>query len=220
MSILLDAIKITRALLNDDDGLTWADHLVIPKVAQAWGEMLARFQLNGVPVVKEVTSNPILITAGTVTVVVPADMQYPIKLDEYGVNETKDYAIPMTQQDFIPNLQQENTLRYWCWTGQTLRLLGATVDRNVLLYYISSLVAPKRLNDTLTINQSELWLGPRVAALILASTGNAQQMNIANALAEDNFSTILRANVKRMQNLPVRRRPFSYQMKRRNRFYI
>jgi hypothetical protein len=219
MAILLDAVKITRALLNDDDGLTWADHLVIPKVSLAWRELLAKFQLNGIPVVKE-ESTATLVSALATSITNPTDMQTPIKLSEYGVNETIDNAIPMTQVEFIPTRQQETTLRYWSWQQQQILLLGATVNRNVLIYYIKKLDPPTHLNDKLSIDQAELFIGPRTAAIIAASTGDTARAQGCDNMAAANLSLVIRAQVKNQQNLPVRRRPFSYAVRRRQRFYI
>ena len=86
MSILLDALKMARATLNDDDGLTWTNALMIPKVQQAWGELVAKYQLNGIPVIREETV-PMLVTAGTTTLTLPVDFQTPIKMEEYGIGE-------------------------------------------------------------------------------------------------------------------------------------
>ena len=137
-----------------------------------------------------------------------------------GLARTRSDAVPMTTVDFIPNEDQEITLRYWCWIGQQIQLLGATNDRNVLLYYVKTLVAPTLNTDVLGINQAELFLGPRLAAICYQSLGDERKMQTCDMAANTNLGLILRAQVRQQQNLPVRKRPFSYRFRRNNRYTL
>jgi len=223
MSILHDAFKMTRSLLNDDDGLTWTDALLMPKVTQVWGELIAKMQLNGIPVVKNETL-PIALNPNTTSLIaanlMPTDLERPIWMKEYGINETRDNAVPMTAVDFIPDIIQATTLQYWAWIGQDIQFLGATVARNVLLTYLKLLNAPTKVTDILPVIRSEIFIGPRIAALIHLGLKDTTAAQSENTMAEDNLSKIIRIQVKQLQNLPVRRKPFSYAIRRRQRMYI
>jgi len=221
MATVLDAVKIARGMLNDDDGLTWSDALMMPKVIQAQGEILAKFQINGLPIVKSKTA-AIVVPAFAVSLGanLPTDIDFPIKMDEYMIGETQDNAVPMTSVEFVPNFEQETTLRYWCWINSTIQFLGSTLPHNVILYYIKNLMSLKKLSDILPIPQSEIYLGPRIAAIILQSQKDLAGAQAAQATAETNLSLVVRAQIKNQQNLPVRRKPFSYAIRRRQRMYI
>lgn len=219
MSTVSDALDIARTFVNDDAALTWSDAILMPKVALAHGELLAKLILNGISVVHKVTSPRITVTAGSTDLGnnMPTDIGKIIKMDELAVNDDIANAIPMTKVEFIPNYDKTETLRYWAYIQQKIALLGATTDRQVCLYYEKTVPAPTKLTDVLFFNQSEIFIGPRVAALMLVNTPNFQT---AQGAADANLSLVVRAQVKSGQNLPVRRRPFSWALRARRGNYL
>jgi hypothetical protein len=218
MATVIDAIHIARTLLNDDAGLVWSHAVLMPKIVLAHNEMRSKLILNGIAVTYESTAL-ITIPAGQLNMGMdqPADLINPIKLNEISPGDDISNAIPMERCDFIPDLDQEVTLRYWAWIQQQIVFLGATADRQVQLYYLRDLVAPKNVTDPLVLLQSETYLGARTAALCRPGTPQYVQFS---QIAENSLSSIVRTEVKRSQNLPVRRRPFSWSIKNRRRFTI
>lgn len=215
MSTVSDAFAITRTLLGDDASVSWGDNVFIPKIVMAHNELLTKLVLNGIPVTYEETSLT-TVDAGVTVLTSPTDLITPIKLNELGVNDTIDNAVPMTKTDFIPNLQQTEFLRYWAWVGNVIQLLGSTATRQVQLFYLRNIPAPSSSQDTLFYPLSENYYGCRVAAECVNT--NPQRAAYFNALAATHLSSIVRTEVKRAQNLPVRRMPFSYQLRRMRRW--
>lgn len=222
MSTVQDAFKIARSLLGDDVGLDWTDDKLMPKLVQAHNEMVSKLVLNGFPAIRKDTAQiTVLANALSLGVDQPTDLIKPIKLDEHGVGESVSQSIPMKKVDFIPNYDKSTTLRYWAFNGNTITFLGSTQDRIVHLYYEGGLVPPSKVTDTLAITLSESFLGPRVVALCMSRAvqvgGNRDLFETASQMAEVNLSMVVRTAVKGEQNLPVRRKPFSYGSRRRMR---
>lgn len=219
MSTVVDAFKSARTILGDDVGLKWTDAILFPKIVQAYNEMSSKLILNGFQTLKSETSDVTITTGATgMGVDLPANLVKPIKMDERGVGEPVENTIPMTKCDFIPDIQQSQTLRYWCYRENLIIFLGATQDRIVHLYYEGSLTPPTKVTDTLQVSLSETFLGPRAAAIAVMNTDKSLY-EMANQIAEDNLGKLVRIAVKGDQSLPVRRRPFSYSMRTRRTIY-
>ena len=216
MAQIRDALKITRTLLNDDAALVWHDSVLMPKAVQAHQELLNTVTLNGVPCIWTATTlATIPAFAKNMGANLPLDIIRPIKMDERLVGDVDSNAIPMTKVDFVPNLDITDTLRYWGWIEEQIIFLGANQARQVRLYYDQWIPTPVAVTDNLFFRQSETFLGPRIAAL--CSIG-LPTFDVLNNMADANLSKIIRREVKALQNLPVRKRPFSYAIKARRRF--
>ncbi len=219
MSTVREAFTIARSLLGDDAGVQWTDATLMPKLIQAHGEMVSKLALNGVPSIREM-SVAVTITALATTMGAsqPSSLIKPIKMSEKTPGEDVSRYILMTKHDFLPEVVPSTILRYWSYNEELIQFIGATADRDVKLYYEARLTSPAKITDTLVIPLSETYLGPRIVALCMSRSkqvgGNRDLFESASKMAEENLSMIVRTEVKGEQNLPVRRRPFSYQMKR------
>jgi hypothetical protein len=220
MSQVIDAFKTARTLLDDDLALNWNDPVLMPKLVQAHGEMIAKLILNGQAPVRENTAL-INLTIGALSLGIsqPMDLIKPIKMDEGIIGDDISNQIPMEKVDFFPNLDQEDTLRYWAFNKNLITFMGSTAARQVRLYYIGEPVAPSYVTDTLYIPMSEIFLGPRIAALCVIKKDPALYQ-ACDQIAQDGLSKIVRTYVKGDQNLPVRRRPFSFSVKSRRRYTV
>lgn len=211
MATVNDALVMARSLLLDDAGVNYTDSILMSKLAQAHGELMAKLELNGVPVIREETDRT-TIAAGDDLMVLPNFIVQPNIMYELPVGAPLSQAIAMEKRDTVPLLEQRETLRYWTWIGGEIRFLGATADRDVILKYVRGFPAPTEVTDNLVFKDSEIFLGPRVAAL--ATMGkNSTIFKAAAEMAEANLSLIVRRQVK--SDLPVRRRPFSATLRRR-----
>lgn len=221
MATIQDALNITRTLLNDDAALQWHDQSLMPKIVLAHNELVAKLVLNGVPAIYNTTSPLITVPAGQLNLGadLPTNIQRPIKMNEWIPNDDIANAIPMTKVDFIPNLDQVDTLRYWAWIQQQIVFLGSTANRTVQLDYLGNVVPPTAVTAPLFFSLSETFLGPRAAALVMSGK---PEYDTFNRIAEMNLSSLVRIEVKAAQNLPVRRKPFSHSLRRGTggRFYV
>lgn len=219
MATVATALELARSFLGDDDRVEWSDARLMPKVRQAHGEIIAKAQLNGLQVIQE-ESTPFLVPANTTdfSSLQPVDLVEPIKIEEYGVGETPDQGQFMARKAFIPTWIPTETLRVWAWRENKILFLGATTARNIILYYRKGILAPTQVNDPLPVLGSEIYIGPRVAALAVLGTDRAEKFGPLNQEADDNLSLIIRRMVKSESNLPARRRPFSARYRRGRRY--
>jgi hypothetical protein len=207
-----DALELSRSFFHDNAQLEWTDSVLMPRVRQAHAEIIQKMILNGMQVIKEETTS-LTITAGSTSLGIqqPTDLNEPIDLKEYAMSETSDQAVPMVRRDFIPNWAVGENLRVWAWRENVVNLLPATTDRKVILYYKKGIVAPTQVTDPLSIIGSEIYIGPRVAAL--SALPDKELYAAINSIADTNLSMLVRSMVKSNQQ-PVRRRPFSNRFRR------
>lgn len=208
MATAKDAIQIARSLLNDDLGTRWSDAILLPKLQIAHRELQADLELNSIPVTST-ESIVLTVPAGATNLGVtqPADLIEPLSMMERDVGGSADDFDEMIEVAFIPQLAQDTTLLYWCWQTELIKLLGATTNREVLLRYTRSLTVPATINSDIGFIAGELFLGARIAYL---ASGDER----FDVQAQTNLDKVIRANVKGMQGLVRRRRP--YQDRRRS----
>jgi hypothetical protein len=209
-----DALVIARSLLMDDIGSIWTDAVLFPKVKQAHQELVAKLNLNGIAVQIQTTVR-ITIPIGQLNMGVtgPTDIIRVIEIHELATGDPIENAIRMTKQDFMPYVPQDTTLRYWTYNLEQVQFLGATTSRDIIMHYLRQPAPPIEVNSTLDFDMSEIYIGPRVAALSVA-TKDPNLFSMTNQIAEENLSLLVRTQVKGDQSLPVRRRPFSYMRRR------
>lgn len=213
-----DALDIARSLLCDEAGINWTDIVLFPKVKQAHGELVTKLNLNGIAVqIKVSTRIPLLPGDKDLGANEPSDIIRVINISELAPGDPTNYAVRMTKYDILPSIEQGTTLRYWTYNGEKIQFVGATTPRDVIIEYLRQPTAPIEVNSVLDFAMSEIYIGPRVAALAVFAKDKALYQ-VANQMAEENLSRLVRTQVKGDQSLPVRRRPFSYMRRRGARF--
>lgn len=217
MANLSVALTMARASLNDVGITLWDDTALLPHVTEAHIELQTMLELNGIAVTSK-ESAAVTVNAGVTTIANPADIIEPIELKEKAPTEPTSAFVSMTRQAFIPEADQEDTLRYWAWVGEQILLLGATAQRSVEIYYVKSISIPAAGGSPIGFIWGESYLGPRIAALALGRVGNWTAHDKLTERANKNIDTIVRMNVKGGQSLPTRKRPFMWQFKR-SRFF-
>lgn len=220
MATARDVLDIARDLLNDTAGLTWTDALLMEKLRLACKELAAKLALNDISYeVEEIVD--ITVNAGDTDLGanLPTDLIEPISMKEKGVGEEDAAYVNMAEKDWTPDLAQTDMLRYWVWQRGKIKFLGSTATRVIQLRYTRLMNIPIVSTDILEFPLSEIFLGPRVAALTYG-TKESPQAQAANAVAQENLSTLIRIQVKGSQSLPARRRPFGYRLRRGRRFSI
>lgn len=200
------AIKSARAYLNDVNGITWSDTILMPLLQEAHGEMCQELELNSVGVIKFQTA-PILVASGALNLGTdqPSNIVVPISMMERTPGLDSSSFLPMERTNFVPEDNQQNLLRTWSWIQQTIMFIGATQAREVILRYEGTISTPQTLNDPLGFIFAERFLGPRVAELAHATIG--KENSRLSELAAAALYKLLQTNVKADQR-PVRRRAY------------
>jgi len=208
MATAQDVVDEASVLLGDPDQTKWDFAVLLPLLQKAHRELQVDLNLSGLPVLKEVSA---ILTVPALAVslgaLLPADLIEPVSLGERQ-SGTSDLFNDMIQTTWEPEDVQTTTLRYWSWREENIVFLGATVAVDVKLRYIKGLTAPTSEGSPLGFINAQLFLGPRTAALAAAVAGNLAVAQALNADAEIQKAKVIRYNVKQMQAIPKRRRPY------------
>lgn len=194
-AVQLSVVLITaRTLLNDDAASNWTDAALIPKAQQAHKELQIKLRRAAAPVMKAFAS-PATVSAGTTTFPSPpADLVAPIQLWETTVGGTADTYALMTEADPLPNAIAGTTLKWWAWIDELINFIGASTNRQVLLSYWRALAVPTSNTDSIGFTNGELYLAPRTAALAAGSVGQAEEMKLLTALADNSLTEVILSN--------------------------
>ena len=218
VNVVLDS---ARGHLNDDEQLVWQDPKIFPKFQEAYREMVNIFDLNDIPIIYAVskiltvpanTSDDSNLDLSTVTDY-PTDLLEPIWLKERLPGQRDTDFVDMQQVDFIPQCEiDESQLVFWCWinnagTGFTIMLRGCLQPTEVMIRYKRYLAPPTELSASVIVPGSEVYLSYRTAALCAASTGSSR-FDYLSATANINLDMVVCSQIKALQNLPAKRRPY------------
>jgi hypothetical protein len=213
---LSDVFKQARTLLNDDDATNWPDYRLKTKAIVAFEELEAELIVAGIPIINAVS---VIITVPAQTIDddtldlstvtgYPTDMILPIEMKERQIEDKNWAFVDMVEVDFIPNIDIDVFLHYWCWYQNTIILRGALNPTQVQLRYQRYLPVPHVNTDSLIVPLGQLFIANRVAALAYQSMGNRQMWLDLSATASLNLNRILDMNIKELQDLPAKRRPY------------
>lgn len=214
MAILAsEPIEEAKGLLNDVSGHIYTDTRLIPLLQKAYRELQTKMMLNGLPVLKEVSTSVNVLT-GTVSLGdgtgLPTDFVYPIELEERAQGSAEFFQ-PMSETEWEPSQQQTSYLRVWNWREEEIKFLGATTDREVKIKYMKGLTRITATTTPISINNAVTYLAARcagIAAFVIGENpSRATELNADAGIALQELLTIL---VKRQQGLPVRRRVNRY----------
>jgi hypothetical protein len=227
---LFDVYKQARTLLNDDEAANWSDYKLHTKAVMAFEELEAELIVAGIPIIQSVSqvlnvpgisvpeyhqqpnnqNQPNTTYTFDLSTVpnYPQDMILPIWMKERQVGEQNADFVDMVEVDFIPNIQLDVYLHYWCWQGNTILLRGALNDTQVQLRYQKYLTVPNVNTDSIVVPLGQLYLGNRIAALAYQSIGNRQMWLDLTDVANNNLNRIIDMNIKELQDLPAKRRPY------------
>jgi hypothetical protein len=213
---LSDVFKQARTLLNDDDATNWPDYRLKTKAIVAFEELEAELIVAGIPIINSVsvivtvpaqTIDDDTLDLSTVTGY-PTDMILPIEMKERQIGDKNCYFVDMIEVDFIPNIDIDVFLHYWCWYQNTIILRGALNPTQVQLRYQRYLPIPDVNTDSLIVPLGQLFIANRVAALAFQSMGNRQMWLDLTSIANINLNRILDMNIKELQDMPAKRRPY------------
>lgn len=218
---LSDVFKQARTLLNDDDAANWPDYRLHSKAIVAFEELEAELIVAGIPIIQAVSlvidvpayifpvpANQTPYLDLSTIVGYPDDMILPIWMKERQLGQWNQDFVDMVEVDFLPNIDLDVYLHYWCWYQNTILLLGALNPTQVQLRYQRYLPIPRVNTDSIIVPLGQLFIANRVAALAYWSVGNRQAYMDLTQTAERNLGRILDMNIKELQDLPAKRRPY------------
>lgn len=207
----VDIFNAARGVyLNDTSAARFTDAKLFPHLKVAQGMLETALEQNGVACKKAIS--PIIQVATGVTLLpsIPTDFLWPLKMEERSSGATSDLFVPMVNRNWLPSEAQGSTLKYWVWKGfmPEISLLGATTDREVLLYYQQSFPA-LNVNTDVVYSYAQEYYEAKVA--YFAHLFQEQSPTLAaecERIAQSHLDEIINIMVKKGQALPVRRRPF------------
>lgn len=211
-----------RGHLNDSDGERYTNAKLHTYVEDAIDELVDELLVNGVPALDD-TSATITVPASTTlisyitTPALPADLEEPIALNEKAVGAPDSTYVPMTKVMFLPPVQPVSNLGSWLWEEQTLKLIGATSNRDVLIYYQKGVpLITGEAEQEIPLLRSLPFISYKAAALAAALVDNNENRALVlHEEAQVHLASLVAWHVRSMQGTPVRRRSWRRPSRRR-----
>lgn len=208
MSTFQDVATHARnTYLNDSSSAIYTDARMLYWLKAAQAELLDHLGIVNDQVFREITAVAYTANASTLTV---SGLERPVYLEERPATSTSvtDY---MRVDERMWELGEElsENLRFWSWREGIITVLPATTNRTVRVYHDKTIALPTAIGDSIT---SESWFDYLAAqASYLASYfggNNPSRALQCKQEAEGHLDQIQRLSVKKLQSLPVKRRPY------------
>jgi hypothetical protein len=170
-----------RTLLNDDSGLMWTDAALLPKLSVAHRELQTFLRLRDAAVMKatsQIVAVPLSASQSVMNFAGITDLDEPISLVERPSAGSLSSFIPMTEKDILPDIAAGATLTYWRWYQETIVFPPCTVNREVRMEYWRNITPPANGGASLVINNAEMYMTQRVAALAALSVNSFDKHKI------------------------------------------
>lgn len=180
-----------RTLLNDDAGTLFTDAVLLPKLVQAFRQLMTDLRINAQDLL--ITTATGTVTSGT-SLLTFADINEPIVLWEKGTGETNDKFVKMTEYDPLPNVLGTATLDYWQWDGAQINFIASSVSRTVKTQYWRVIPEPTSGASSLYFINAEYYLAPVTAGIMAGVLGEAEQMEALMSQGVTTLKMIVDAN--------------------------
>lgn len=221
----------SAALMNDAAKTQYTYAAQLPYLRIAIKELQEVFEQNNIPVTNESSPAVIQVDAGVTEIGfvgvtsapnLPSDL-VDIQRLWYSPRD-QELWLPMTKRNFLPHYlegQEISPLSYYTWQGQKIEILPSTTDNDIKLDYIKSLFPTSIVdqNTNIGIINAQTFLEYRTGALCAQFIGEnksrADELNVFASMAMDRATGI---GTKGAQAIPIRRRPFRANYKRRGYF--
>lgn len=197
------------ALCNDVNKQLYTYAAQLPYLRLALEDITLEMEDNKIPTIKE-TSSILSVPAGTTlittatTPAIPSDLRDPVSLEERPSGSSNNF-IPMFLRE-IPEEDQQETLRWWDWRENEIKLLGATADIDLKINYLKGLAAINSENSVIVDMRLLNPLAYLTAAKLCRYIGeNFQRSNDLLRDFRKAMDHYIGVNVKKDQANPVRR---------------
>lgn len=200
-------LNATRTHLNDDSRTLWTDPVLMPKLQEAYRELLLQFTLSGVAVLNAVQIINVPANTPDISVAAgyPTDMIEPIWIGERTAGGRPSDFRPVRETNALPYVEPYGALGWWTWQRDRILTGGSTAAVDLKIYYRIKLEPPARVTDTIGIIFGEAFLSYRTAAIALETLDQFPKADRLSKKAEMNLHKIIMITTKQVQNLPARR---------------
>lgn len=206
VSDILDSCR--RTYLNDPSAGIYTNDKLLPHLKTASGFMETELEENGVPCKFQISAPFTVAIGGTEITPLPADFIWPVKLEER-LAGTTDLFVPMIMRSWEPQASKTERLQFWTWRKDRIFLLGATTNREVVVYY-QCLFNPINVVNDAVYARAEQYLTAKTAALVLMFSGQSETLAaICDKAAEKNLDQVINISIKKQQGMNYRRKPYS-----------
>lgn len=201
-----EVLTEASGLLNDENRDLFDADMLLPHLIKAHGELDLHMQAAGLQNLME-TSSVISVPTSKTTITLSdiTNLIYPKKLWERLAGSSVLYT-PMVESMWLPQRDKADSLLNWAWTGNEIKLVGATSAREVKVDYLKGLTALTTKNDSIPYPQSKLFLASRVAAIASARLQNYTKAEMFNSDAETWLEKFLNIQIKSKQSSAIRHR--------------
>lgn len=170
---------------------------------------------NSVPIFKK-DFDFITVSAGATSIEpgggvgqLPDDFVEPIELSERAVGGIDTDYVPMKERTILPRATAGNTLMYWVWDEENIKLIGCTTAREVQIYGYKSLPLLSDMKDQIRVSFSKDYLACAAAAqAALSISHNPTLARELEGKATTKLNLLLNKYIRKNQSLPTRRRAF------------
>lgn len=161
-----DVFTLVRAHVADPEGEYYNNQLLLPYLQMAYGELVAKMLNLGLSAI-EATAYYTLPANATSLTPLTAGISNFGELEAEGLAErlagTSEKYIPLLEQEDLSQWDPTDRLRYFEWSGDAFRFVGATTDRDLRIRYLAS-STPKEAGS-LGIDDCHFFLAARTASL-------------------------------------------------------
>jgi hypothetical protein len=190
MQVVENVLDLARVFLDDQNVQLWTDAILTPMYVRAHEELQVLLRQRAAPLMKTVAY--VLIEPGVTLMPLITDLVSPIQLFETPLG-IQNY-IMMTESDPLPNNSPGPILNWWQWDGLDINFIGATIAREVQVFYWRNLIIPTDPTAPVGIIDGEMWLAPRTAAIAAASVGQTDSATLAGQEATETIEKVILAN--------------------------
>lgn len=207
MATVQTAIDLARNVyLNDAGAAIYTNTRMLEWMKLAYMDLKNALQIVNDQVFREITAVAYTANSATLTV---SGLDKPVYLEERPSTSTSatDYRRIDERMWELGEEASEN-LRYWSWREGTINVLPATTDRTVRAYYDKTITDFSAVGDTIPSDRWVPYLAAKASEYAAMALGNPTRSNFCAAKAEMALDDIERLSVKKLQSLPVKRRPY------------
>jgi len=219
-----DVTPLSRAMLNDLQGLYYSDTVLIPCLNLAYKRVQrklknissATFEVDIAYVVValiavDASAQASISDATAPPNQLPVDLVEPLELWERPNLSTQNFVpmVDVTNKGGLPSIQQGPTLMMWEWRQDMLNFVGATQDTQIRIRYRKMFPAATDGNSVILIRDAADAIAIGTAAIAAESRGSPLATQL-DAAFEDAVEDLISGVTRAMQNRPRRRRPYSW----------